>query len=72
MICDLYIRITINAILKGDYMPSAKLDFQRKCIVCGETFTPKTITSRCCSAKCIKAASKRKKEEERKAEEMSR
>lgn len=52
-------------------MPSAKLDFQRKCIVCGEAFTPKTITSRCCSAKCTKIASKRKKEEERKAEELS-
>lgn len=52
-------------------MPAAKLEFQRKCIVCGETFTPKTITSRCCSAKCIRIASKRKKEEERKAEELS-
>lgn len=52
-------------------MPGVKLEFKRKCIICGQTFTPKNITSRCCSNKCIKIASKRKKEEERKSEELS-
>ena len=52
-------------------MPNAKLGFQRKCVVCGETFTPKTITSKCCSEKCVKIASKRKKQEVQKKEQLS-
>lgn len=52
-------------------MPAAQLDFKRKCIVCGEIFTPKTITSTCCSARCQKIASKRRKEDEQRKEQMS-
>lgn len=45
-------------------MGAAKFQIIRKCKICGQEFLAKTIDSWCCSDKCIRVASKRKKDEE--------
>ena len=45
-------------------MGAAKFQIIRKCRICGQEFLAKTIDSWCCSERCIRVASKRKKDEE--------
>ena len=44
--------------------------YQKTCAICGQPFTPKTVTSLYCSDKCGQAAYRRKKAEQKKAKKL--
>ncbi len=48
-----------------------KFEVHRTCEVCGQTFTTKSLTSKYCSQRCSKLASKRRKAEEEKRQRFA-
>ena len=48
-----------------------KFEVHRTCEVCGQTFTAKSFTSKYCSQRCSKLASKRRKAEEEKRQRFA-
>ncbi len=53
-------------------MPAAKFQIKRKCKICGENFTAKTVESWYCSPKCSKIAYKHRKGEEARQKKLDK
>ncbi|MDD3480071.1 MAG: helix-turn-helix domain-containing protein [Paludibacteraceae bacterium] len=48
----------------------ATIRYQKTCAICGQPFTPRTVTSLYCSDKCSQSAYRKKKAEQKKAEQL--